>query len=523
MSSPGSDLSSTIISTFIASIKSVGTACTLAGVGIYLHQRGFVIGNGKRTLALISQQVTIPLLFFTKILYCNQNSSTEPCPNVTSSLRDAWILLIWPLWVCSIGLCVGYVVVFLGNITCKQKRNAIMVSIAFGNCTGLPITLLTVIHSNFDNHSKLGIVDPTLFLSVYLVIYPVLQWGIGGMMLSPSTPPQSTTTTTTTAVDEIDKEKKVEDETLLIDNDSDDEEKDENDDSEGACSIAFKQNSANSTTSSTRESLREVLTSTTRALVQNVINQKNTRAMSMSYKIHNRGLASVDASMYMSVPENLNEWGMPIKTTFHNQNGNSNKVVDIFDGDGKQHHYHHQRIISEIDEEIAGGTNNNNMDRTEGTTETETSTSSSFLIEPPKEHDALLPKTSSRSPVEEEELEEDKDKVNLCTTILSIIIRCLQPPVIGALLGTYNILCTSVHAVFMQISVRTNYTMYAMSTAVCDRTNTNVVFSHFDVLLYQFYSFISSHALTHSTQLNSTQLIILLPSVCLIPFPLFAM
>jgi hypothetical protein len=98
-----------IVSTFSASVRSVGTACTLAAVGIYLHQRGFVVGPGKRTLALISQQVTIPLLFFTKILYCNQDWSAEKCPNVTDSLRDVWILLLWPLYVCSAGLLVGYV------------------------------------------------------------------------------------------------------------------------------------------------------------------------------------------------------------------------------------------------------------------------------------------------------------------------------------------------------------------------------------------------------------------------------
>jgi hypothetical protein len=64
---------SQIYSTFLASIRSVGTACTLAVVGIYLHRSGYVVGEGKRTLALISQQVTIPLFLFTKVIYCNQD------------------------------------------------------------------------------------------------------------------------------------------------------------------------------------------------------------------------------------------------------------------------------------------------------------------------------------------------------------------------------------------------------------------------------------------------------------------
>ena len=61
------------LSTFFASIRSVASACTLAGVGIYLHRRGFIRKNGTKTLAIISQQVTIPILLFTKVVYCNQN------------------------------------------------------------------------------------------------------------------------------------------------------------------------------------------------------------------------------------------------------------------------------------------------------------------------------------------------------------------------------------------------------------------------------------------------------------------
>ena len=65
---------SSFSSTFFASIRSVGTAVTLASVGVYLHRRKFVSSEGKRTLAKISQQVTFPLFLFTKIIYCNQVS-----------------------------------------------------------------------------------------------------------------------------------------------------------------------------------------------------------------------------------------------------------------------------------------------------------------------------------------------------------------------------------------------------------------------------------------------------------------
>ena len=181
-----------IYSTFSASIRSVGTAVTLAAVGVYLHRRGFVTHDGKRTLALISQQVTFPLFLFTKIIYCNQDWSANPCPDVTKSLADVWILLIWPLYVVTCGVVVGSII---ARVTLRKppsdhhadqlcRRAAVLAACGFGNSTGLPITLLTVVHANFPGTSDLGRIDPTLFLSVYLLLYPVLQWGYGGWLLS---------------------------------------------------------------------------------------------------------------------------------------------------------------------------------------------------------------------------------------------------------------------------------------------------------------------------------------------------
>jgi predicted permease len=92
-----------IYSTFVASLRSVGTAVTMAGIGVYLHQMGFIKNEGKRTLALLSQQVTFPLFLFTKIIYCNQDWSDAPCPDITRSLEDVWMLLLWPVYVVGVG------------------------------------------------------------------------------------------------------------------------------------------------------------------------------------------------------------------------------------------------------------------------------------------------------------------------------------------------------------------------------------------------------------------------------------
>lgn len=173
-----------IFGTFSASIRSVGTAVTLAAVGVYLHRQKYVVGEGKRTLALISQQVTFPLFLFTKIIYCNQDWSDDPCPDVTKSLGDVWILLFWPIYVVGTGIAVGALVAWIAN-TPKSQVRTVLAACGFGNSTGLPITLLMVVHTNFPTTSDLGRIDPTLFLSVYLLLYPVLQWGIGGWLLAP--------------------------------------------------------------------------------------------------------------------------------------------------------------------------------------------------------------------------------------------------------------------------------------------------------------------------------------------------
>jgi predicted permease len=169
--------------TFVAALRSVGTAGTMAMAGFYLHRRGYINAEGKKALARLSQQVTIPALFFSKIIYCPQDFSHDKCPDITENLGDVWVLLLWPLFVVGSGLLVGEMAARWSN-TPPWQRKSVIAACAFSNSTGLPITLLTVVHANFPATSELGRVDPNLFLSVYLLLYPVLQWGIGGWLLA---------------------------------------------------------------------------------------------------------------------------------------------------------------------------------------------------------------------------------------------------------------------------------------------------------------------------------------------------
>ena len=437
----------TVLTTFLASIKSVGTACTLASVGIYLHQRGFVVGNGKRTLALISQQVTIPLLFFTKILYCNQDWSPEPCPNVTDSLRDVWILLLWPLWVCTAGIFVGYCVTMLAGVPSYQ-RNSVLASVAFGNSTGLPITLLTVIHSNFGPSSALGAVDPTLFLSVYLVMYPVLQWGIGGMLLAPPTNPEETDKKANQIRSSF-SAANYEENSMLSENNNDNSNTDYGTDTEMKIGI----NSQLSFKSSIRRNIKETkmtLAYTQKTLANNVI--LNNEAMPKTYQIKHRGLDATDASLYWSVQENLNRWGKP-------QFGNAPCGSGIFDTSLSRESSHPKLAKNamntsgqSIGMDMSGQEfNHDDMDETAeriptlffggiqercpssrttaAADEEALATEASALLGP------NLPSDSSSESEESYSSQRSNPGEKLLATLSKVFKRCLQPPVIAALLG----------------------------------------------------------------------------------------
>lgn len=169
--------------TFMASLRSIGVAGTMTSVGFYLHQTNSIGSEGKRSLAVLSQQITIPLFLFTKILYCKQDGSDDACPDVTESIADVWMLLFWPLYVVGISYFIGFVVAKVAA-TPKHHVSTVLAACTFGNASAMPITLLNVIHSNFPSTSDFGRVDPTLFLSVFMLLYPALLWGFGGWILN---------------------------------------------------------------------------------------------------------------------------------------------------------------------------------------------------------------------------------------------------------------------------------------------------------------------------------------------------
>lgn len=174
---------SSIWETFMASLAAVGKAVALATSGIYLHRRGFVsTQQAKELLSRYSQHVGLPCLFFSNIVQSKNDLCDEENPDLDrSAIRIGWVFLltIWPLYVVSWGMFFGFVV-GKGISLPTGKRKALMIATAFANSTGLPITLLTMMTSS---NMRGMAVDPTKYLSLYLIIYPVLQWGVGGTLL----------------------------------------------------------------------------------------------------------------------------------------------------------------------------------------------------------------------------------------------------------------------------------------------------------------------------------------------------
>jgi predicted permease len=389
-----------VFSTFSASVRSVGTACTLAVVGIYLHRYGFVIGDGKRTLALISQQVTIPLFLFTKIIYCNQDWSNDPCPDITQSLKDVWLLLLWPAYVVAAGLAVGYAVAKVSNTPPRQVR-AVLACCAFGNSTGLPITLLTVVHANFPETSDLGRIDPTLFLSVYLLLYPVLQWGVGGWLLAPD------------------------------DGDDDVDEEEMGGDLE--IPLAAAATGANSNV----------------GLARNVLNNKTTEHL---YNRSRRGLSETDASLYMSVQEDLNMWDPTTTTTTNDmvEKPSPLLLLQVLEHQQQQQQQQqhnnntHMTQTTQTHNLQFAGTFTSPSDPSDIPKESSATESSALLIPSPLSKHQRQVSNANTSVVSVYEQE------TLWDTLQKIASRCLQPPVVGAICGMM-VAATPLRGIFVDL------------------------------------------------------------------------
>lgn len=169
MYSSGPISAQVVLQIFLASVKSVGTAAVLALPGVILARKGVISRDVSRGLSQVSMQITIPCLLFSSVV-----------PNVSVSvLRECWPLLVLPFLFVPAGLVIGSLVVLICQPGASFRKGTVA-AVAFGNSTGIPIVLLSVVHAALKGPAD---VDPMLFLSVYLIFYPALQWAVGGWLL----------------------------------------------------------------------------------------------------------------------------------------------------------------------------------------------------------------------------------------------------------------------------------------------------------------------------------------------------
>lgn len=169
MYSSGPISASIVLQIFVASLRSVATAAVLALPGVLLARKGVITRDVSRGLSHVSMQVTIPCLLFSSVV-----------PDVSVRLlRECWPLLVLPFIYVPLGLLIGALVVLICEPS-ESFRKGTVAAVAFGNSTGIPIVLLSVVHAALKGPNS---VDPMLFLSVYLIFYPALQWAVGGWLL----------------------------------------------------------------------------------------------------------------------------------------------------------------------------------------------------------------------------------------------------------------------------------------------------------------------------------------------------
>lgn len=156
-------------------LRAVATAAAVAACGAVLALRGVLGADAQRFLAYLSLRVTIPALLF-------HASATAVTPQL---LASAWPLALLPFAYVPLGLALGELVVRATRPP-PATAAAVRAACALGNSTGLPVVLLTVISDALITPAARDAYGPRLqplaYLPLYLLTYPMLQWGVGGML-----------------------------------------------------------------------------------------------------------------------------------------------------------------------------------------------------------------------------------------------------------------------------------------------------------------------------------------------------
>ncbi|CAE8704050.1 unnamed protein product [Polarella glacialis] len=162
---------------FLATLRAISTTAFLAGAGALATRRGIITDQGRRCLAELSMNLLMPALLFTSLIKCEDG---EWCPPVSQLISECWYLFIFPLFVVSCGMALGKGVAVVTGCPASFSQ-ACVGAVAFGNSTGLAITLLEVLSPELLLEGVVQ-VNPLKYLPVYLLLYPLLQWTLGSFL-----------------------------------------------------------------------------------------------------------------------------------------------------------------------------------------------------------------------------------------------------------------------------------------------------------------------------------------------------
>lgn len=185
-----SSFGSTVGHVVLATAEALLQASIVALAGVYLARKGIMDKKGTKLLSAMSVNVTIPCLLFSQVL-----------PSINFEvLGRAWPMLLLPFVYVGVGALVGWLATKLTNCA-DNFRAGMIASIAFGNATALPIVILSVISKQLQLvqqrvgadatdslPSQMVVENPVVYVSIYLVTFPVLQFAVGGWLLRPAPP-----------------------------------------------------------------------------------------------------------------------------------------------------------------------------------------------------------------------------------------------------------------------------------------------------------------------------------------------
>ena len=155
---------SVVLSIFVASVRAVGCAATLAAAGLWLARRGLMTPQLSKGLSQLSVKLALPALLFSSVV-----------PGMSMDvLGYAWPLVFLPMVYLVIGAMIGGLMLVIVRPP-AEFRFGTVAACTFGNTTGIPVVILHVLQQSLSRSVFADITDPLLFLSLMLVVFPLMQ------------------------------------------------------------------------------------------------------------------------------------------------------------------------------------------------------------------------------------------------------------------------------------------------------------------------------------------------------------